>query len=209
MGTCKEWLVRKGWDKWFQKDNLIILILVGVLLFIINLPTEKVDVEASRGLSMLEQNVLQGKDKQADTEVLLCSDIKEDYASYLEKRLQKVLQGVADVGKTEVMITLQSTEELVVEKDEPISRSDTSESDSAGGSRSVSQYESNETTIYSTDGSSSEPYVVKRIFPEVEGVLVVAQGADNGDINKSITEIVQALFDVEAHKVKVVKMKTN
>ena len=37
--------------------------------------------------------------------------------------------------------------------------------------------------------------------------LVVAEGAGKGTVSHSIVEIVQALFGVEAHKVKVVKMK--
>ena len=45
------------------------------------------------------------------------------------------------------------------------------------------------------------------LSPEIEGVLVVAEGAGNGTVNRTIVEIVQALFGVEAHKVKVVKME--
>jgi stage III sporulation protein AG len=63
-----------------------------------------------------------------------------------------------------------------------------------------------ENTIYSTEGSDSVPYVVMRMLPRVEGVLVVAEGAGNGTVNKSVTEMIQALFDVEVHKIKVVKM---
>ena len=94
----------------------------------------------------------------------------------------------------------------MVEKDEPVSRSNTNESDSTGGSRTVTQLDTEEATVYRSDGSVSEPYVVKTLSPQVEGVVVVAQGADSGTVNKNITEMVQALFGLEAHKVKVVKM---
>lgn len=104
------------------------------------------------------------------------------------------------------MITLESSEELVVEKDEALVRSNTNESDSAGGNRIVNQIDTAPTTVYQTTGSDSEPYVVKTLSPRVEGVVVVAQGAGDGTVNKNITEMVQALFGVEAHKVKVVKM---
>ena len=33
----KEWLSQKGLDKLFRRDNLIVLVLVGILLFIIAL----------------------------------------------------------------------------------------------------------------------------------------------------------------------------
>ena len=40
----------------------------------------------------------------------------------------------------------------------------------------------------------------------VEGIAVVAQGGDNAVIVCNITEVVQALFDVDSHKIKIVKM---
>ena len=41
--------------------------------------------------------------------------------------------------------------------------------------------------------------------PKVEGVLVVAEGAGKGNMTSEITQIAQALFGVEAHKVKVLE----
>lgn len=42
---------------------------------------------------------------------------------------------------------------------------------------------------------------------KIEGVVILCKSGDNDNIRKEITEIVQALFDIEAHKIKVVKMK--
>ncbi len=42
---------------------------------------------------------------------------------------------------------------------------------------------------------------------EVEGVAVVADGADNAIVVRKVTEIVQALFSVDSHKIKVIKGK--
>ena len=39
----------------------------------------------------------------------------------------------------------------------------------------------------------------------VEGVVVIADGAENVLIVKNITDVVQALFDVDSHKIKVMK----
>ncbi len=46
------------------------------------------------------------------------------------------------------------------------------------------------------------------LYPEVEGVLVSCEGAGRGTVNADITEAVQALFDLDAHKVKVLPMNT-
>ena len=40
----------------------------------------------------------------------------------------------------------------------------------------------------------------------MEGVLVVAEGGGDAKIVKNISDAVLALFSVEAHKIKVVKM---
>lgn len=42
---------------------------------------------------------------------------------------------------------------------------------------------------------------------QVTGVLIAAQGADNSVVSRNIVEAVMALFQVEAHKIKVMKMK--
>lgn len=213
----KEWLKSlkmKGFEKWFQRDNLIILVLAGILLFIIALPVEEntsgehlTEVKKTGTNSYGNGSSESGSEKSPVADVgSLPSGSELEYVSYLEGRLEKMLCGVDGVGKVSVMITLEASEELVLEKDTPVTRSSVEEKDGEGGSRITTQSEMLETTIYSTEGSDSQPYVIKRILPKVEGVLVVAQGAGSGTVNKSITEIVQALFDVDAHKIKVVAM---
>ena len=39
------------------------------------------------------------------------------------------------------------------------------------------------------------------------GITVVAQGGGNAVIQKNISDVLEALFHIEAHKIKVVKMK--
>lgn len=197
-------------EKWFRRDNLLILILSGVLLFIIAMPVKDGDSQGKTGQGGGETDREQGRDTseqiyngRGDAGM---GNTKDDMALELEKRLEMVLSEMAGVGKVEVMITLESSEELVVEKDEALIRSSTNENDSAGGSRIVNQVDTAPATVYQTQGSNSEPYVVKTLAPRVEGVVVVAQGAGNGTVDKNITEMVQALFGVDAHKVKVVRM---
>ena len=193
--------MKEAWKKWFRRDNLLILILSGVLLFIIVLPTgDGNSSKKQRSAQVRTESAQENVRQQGETET------QGGEVSELEKRLEGVISQMAGIGKVKVMITLQSSEELIVEKDEPVERSNTNESDSAGGSRLITQMDSSPSTVFRTVGNDSEPYVVKTLSPKVEGVVVVAQGAGNGTVDKNITEMVQALFGVEAHKVKVVKM---
>lgn len=202
----KKWYQEKDFKKWFKKDNLIILILTGVLLFIIALPT-KDDKGEKTDISQMQDTVLSGE-LLRDSPEAETMDSGEEYVRQLEQRLRETLSQMEGVGQVRVMITLKSSRELVVEKEQPYLRSSTTESDAQGGNRIVNQFETEENTVYRTSGSESEPYVIKTLPPRIEGVVVVAEGANSGTVNHTIVELVQALFGVEAHKVKVVKMET-
>ena len=202
--------------KWFRRDNLLILVLLGVLLFIVALPVKKEDPAATdteteiteqynAGIltSSGQQNVAQQDTVDVGTQAVTAGST-EEYAVYLEGKLKKMLESVRGVGKVEVMITLESSEERIVEKDMTAERSQTEEQDSAGGTRTVSSSNTGYQTVYQ-EGSQGSPFVVKTLTPKVEGVLVVAEGAGKGNMTGEITQIAQALFGVEAHKVKVLE----
>lgn len=207
--------------KWFRKDNLIILILLGILLFIIALPTKESgqgagDLTGLGGLADPFHDTVQSVSVKDGITVETSGKVSEEgessaleeYAMLQEAKLETLLSSMEGVGKVEVMLTFLSSEELVVEKDAPVVRSNTIEKDSEGGTRTVTQYESGDSTVYLSGSGASEPYVVKTLNPRVEGVLVVAEGAGDDVISSTISEIVQALFGVEAQRVKVVPMRT-
>ncbi len=52
----------------------------------------------------------------------------------------------------------------------------------------------------------TESFNKGKYLPEVEGVLIIAQGGDDAKIKNEITEAAKVLFGVEAHKIKVMKM---
>ncbi len=53
------------------------------------------------------------------------------------------------------------------------------------------------------------PLVVRTVAPDVEGVLVIAQGADRQQVRRDIIEAIQVLFDVDMNRIAIIKMKTN
>ena len=71
--------------------------------------------------------------------------------------------------------------------------------------RRETQLQSEETTVYA-DRETNEPFVSKENRPAVEGVLILAEGGDSTAVKQNISDAVLALFHVDAHKIKVVKM---
>ena len=192
----KDWIsgLRAG-EKLPKKNQLLLILLAGILLLVIVFPVP-------------EQSGNSPDQQTEDTEPALSSDIRDngDYEKYLEEKTARVLEDVEGVGEVTVMITLKSDGQKIIEKDQSSSSQSTDEEDSSGGTRSVEDQSSDKTSIYeqTADGSST-PYVSKELAPEVEGVVVIADGGDNAVVAQNITEAVQALFGVEAHKIKIMK----
>lgn len=181
------------WNQWKSKLKLpdkgrwLIIILTGLLLIVIAIPaSDKPNKEKDEGQKDIYESL--------------------SYEAKLEQRLENVLEQVEGVGNVDVMITLKSTSERVIEKDMQLDQQTTDEEDSAGGKRYSKEQNSTNTSIYEekSDGSQS-PYVSKEIMPEIEGILVVAEGGEDPVIRREITEAVQALFQLEMHKIKIMK----
>mgnify|MGYP005748863765 FL=1 len=157
----------KPLEKWMKKENLGVLLLVGLLLLVIALPTRQEN----------ENTITEENTQETDQSLQ-----EQDWETKMEERLVEVLEQVQGVGKAEVFLTCEGTQEKVVEKDET-------------------------ETVYERDSRGNQtPYVSAEIYPQVTGVLVVAQGGDDPVVIQNIQEAVQVLFQVEAHKIKVMKM---
>ena len=192
----------KTWKKKLTKENMAIMALLGILLMVIAIPVKKTETQKDQTADPENKSTASGTQETEE------EDNTGGYAGELEERLESLLASMEGVGNVKVMVTLDSSREQVVEKDIPSTMDTTKETDSTGGSREVINSRQEETTVYVTDSAGNKtPYVSKIREPSIEGVTVVAQGGGNAVIQKNITEVIQALFGIEAHKIKVVKMK--
>lgn len=208
MSQKPEWNIKnlKNWKGFPRKNQLLILLLVGVLLLVIAIPTSK-QQSSNNGMIVESDADDKGESKGVSNSASVISATDyEDYEKMLETRVADALEQVEGVGKTEVMLTLKSSSEQVVEKD-TVSSSQTAESTNQDGSSNTDlQTNSEKTSIYSQDSDGSQtPYVKKELTPQIEGVIVIAEGGDNSVVIQNVTEAIQALFGVEAHKIKIMK----
>lgn len=125
----------------------------------------------------------------------------------LEKRLEELLTQVEGIGKVQVMITVSSTTEQIVLREGQEAWESSTEQDSAGGSRRKESKTSENTAVLVDREGGGAPYITKELYPEVEGVVVLAQGSGTGTVDLDILAAVQVLFGVPAHKIKIMKMK--
>ena len=209
-----------------NKNNLLIIVLLGALLMVIAIPVDTAGTGGKSASGSNNNRSYQTKNKGTGYQAggtaayTAAGDgtarydetagtgymwEQEQYIKEMEAKAESLLSGVNGAGQVKVMITLRASSEQVVEKDMPVTRSQTSEQDSQGGSRMVSEFATEDATVYRKGNGYEEPYVVKTLSPSVEGVVVVAEGAGNGEVSKNLSEAVQILFGVEAHRVKVLK----
>lgn len=193
--------------KKLRKDQCLIIILAGILLCVIAIPSQPKDVKS--GITDIKDgtigNHIVSDENTADAQTENTADL---YAQYWEERLEDTLRYVDGVGQVKVLITLRESEHKIVEKDGPENYSNTEETDAAGGSRVIGESRVEKSTIYTTDLSGRNvPYVIMTIPPVVEGVVVIAQGAAAQSVQENIIEAIQVLFDIDANKIKIVKMK--
>ena len=180
------------------KDRFVLLFLAGLMLVIIAIPTgEKKEEKTVKSENVEEQT--QAVAEETEIEV---------YRERLCRQLEEFLQSMDGVGKTKVYITMHSSAEIIVERNSPYSKR-TEEEVSKETSRTVGETENDSEVVLTQQADGSEaPIVIKEIVPVVKGVVVAAQGGDDMLIKKEITELVMALFGIEEHKIKVVKLTT-
>ena len=178
-------------EKKLKRSDWLILVLAGILILIIALPTDTKEIkqaEKSKENISKENNTMEASKDE------------------IERKLEDILEKIDGAGDVKVMITYQDSGTQVVEKDKNTSENSLEESDSTGGVRSTKEQQLQESTVYEDADAGNTPFVSKELLPKVEGILIVASGGDNQKVKQNISEAVLALFQVEAHRIKIVKM---
>lgn len=191
----QQFMNKEGGEK-KRRDRWMLLALFGILILVIVWPVGSKSKEADNQVS----ESVAGTEKRT-------YNYAEQYTASVELRLKEILENVDGAGAVQVMITVKNNGEQVVEKDKSYSESKTIQSGDGGKNTTTANTSRSESTVYDRTDSGS-PYVVKQLEPEIEGVLVAAQGAGDETVVNEITYAVQVLFDVPVHKIKVVKMSS-
>jgi len=174
-------------------ENLVIIVVVGVIIILAggfftrpNGPEDK-----SRTSS-------QGADA-AETWQMRSGLYDEDIIISLEQRLANLLSQVEGAGKVEVMIYADSSSEMVPAYNDHLD----SRSNEETGRKSLESSERRELALSGDD----IPVILKVEIPEIKGVVVVAEGADDFLIKQELNKAVCTLLGVPEHRVQILKHK--
>ena len=117
------------------------------------------------------------------------------YENTIKNQIKNMIESIDGVSDVQVMVTFQSGSEKVLQED---SDSSTNEK----GDKSLKR-----TTVILNQNGGDSPYVIKEIYPKIEGVAITASGLQMSDKSSEILNMVSALFDIPIHKISVIKNK--
>ena len=138
---------------------------------------------AGRGFSHTEEK----EAAPSKIEVSICRET--------EQRMSEILSGVEGAGMVDVMLTYRQKEEKTIAHNE--SKEESGET-----------LRTEQTAVLLEDANGGvSPFVLTESGPVVEGVVITAQGADQPSVAAALHQAAQALLDVPAHKVAILKMK--
>lgn len=110
----------------------------------------------------------------------------------IENRLSEILSKVRGAGKVSVMITYNTSAEKIIAYN-------------INNERDNSAFSTRES--YEAVVNGTEPIVLKEVYPEIKGVLIVAQGGGNTQIKNNLINATQSLLGIDVNKIEVLVMK--
>lgn len=123
----------------------------------------------------------------------------------IEEKLKATLSRIEGAGEVEVMITYESSAEIVPAISVDTQTSTTTDTrDSGSSSTNTENRQSQVVTV--GGGSEASALVLREDSPVVKGVIVVAKGADNIAVKLNLLNAVQTILNVGPHQVDVYKM---
>lgn len=135
-------------------------------------------------------------DKSGEEDVI--SGVSFDINSF-EKRIEKALSECEGVGRCEVILSIESGVENVYAREAR---------ESYRAQESLTETDTDTKPSIMSEGSGREtPVLVKEMYPEFRGAVVICDGAEGAALRARVTEAVSALTGLGADRISVIKMK--
>ena len=119
----------------------------------------------------------------------------DEYVDYTETRIKNIISSINGVGAVKVLISTDTSIEVCYAKD--VEKKEVNET----------EYIIQESVVYEKNGSSSSGLIIYKKYPKINGILVVAEGANDEKVRIMIINALSAVFDVDISKIEVLAGK--
>ncbi len=125
-----------------------------------------------------------------------------DYETDLARALERILEHIDGISDVQVFINFAGSKEGVYARSHDESTRTTLEVDREGGTREIEEINRREDQVLLRDGGGGEEaLLLKEIMPEINGVLVVARGAENSYLRLEVVRAIQSVLNLPVHRI--------
>ena len=133
-------------------------------------------------------------------------EVSSNTSNELEIKLEEILAKIQGVGEVNVFINYSESSEVIPMYNENTQTSNTEETDTSGGTRTIEETDSQKEIIYEEKDGQKTIITQKIVEPQIEGAIITAKGAGNAEVKTSIIQAVEAVTGLPTHKIQVFEM---
>ncbi len=189
-----------------NKRNIENLVVFLILLIITIIAINTIWGDKKEETKSQESNETSYKQLAENLDSKINSNNKEFNEYNLEQSLEDILSKMAGVGKVQVLVTYSETSEVVAMYNEKNTSNNTEETDTNGGTRKISQTDTDKEIIYEEKNGEKVPITQKVIMPKIEGAVITAEGAGNINVKTNIIQAVSAATGLSTYRIQVFEM---
>ncbi len=125
-------------------------------------------------------------------ETEISGETPEEYRLRMQEELARMLSGMAGVGRAEVLVTVDGTEEYHYAQE--------------GDSLITDEQVKNSSSYVTVGGSKGEALVESVTHPPITGVVVACEGGDRSTVQESVYNAVSVACGISTAKIYVTKL---
>ena len=187
-------------------ENLVFFVIVLIITIVVINIIWNGDKKSSD--EDIENTSLRSKQlAKQDTNANNTIETSSESTNELELKLEEILSKIQGVGEVNVFINYSESSEIIPMYNENTKTSNTQETDTSGGTRTIEESDSQKEIIYEENDGEKTPITQKVVEPKIEGAIITAQGAGNADVKSSIIQAVEAVTGLATHKIQVFEME--
>ena len=181
-------------------ENLVFFVIILIITIVI------INIIWNGDKASSKEEVQNTSSKQLAKENTNTITVSSESTNELEIKLEDILSKIQGVGEVNVFINYSESSEIIPMYNENIKTSNTQETDTSGGTRTIQESDAQKEIIYEQNDGEKTPITQKVIEPKIEGAIITAKGAGNVDVKTSIIQAVEAVTGLATHKIQVFEM---
>ena len=181
-------------------ENLVFFVIILIITIVI------INIIWNGDKASSKEEMQNTSSKQLAKENINTVEVSSESTNELEIKLEDILSKIQGVGEVNVFINYSESSEIIPMYNENTKNSNTEETDTSGGTRTIQELDSQKEIIYEENDGEKTPITQKVVEPKIEGAIITAKGAGNAEVKTSIIQAVEAVTGLATHKIQVFEM---